>query len=128
MLKKESVLDILLDNGVEVEKAEKIVNILRMACHQQFKEDWTEKETNFNRLLNEEKNKLSELKKNFKEFISKNIAQLEAAKMLFDLNKTGFTHRQKDLYCNQAKKVMDIQIYEIKSQINMLLSGDDLPF
>ena len=48
--------------------------------------------------------------------IEKNICQLEAVKMLFDINVTGSTHRQKIAFCHSAKKVIDLQIDEVRNQ------------
>jgi cell division protein ZapA (FtsZ GTPase activity inhibitor) len=128
MIKKEPVLEILINEGVSQEKAEEIVNKLRIACHQQFKDDWTEKESNLNRLLNDEKIKMDNLYKKTKEIMSNNIAQLHAVNMLFDLMTTGYTHRQKEQFCTQSKKVIELQIEKIKTEIRYLTNGNDMPF
>lgn len=67
-----------------------------------------------------------ELKTKIKDLIFKNISQLEAVKILFGLMATGSTHRQKELFCQQSKSVIDFEISSLKSELD--INGGNLPF
>lgn len=78
--------------------------------------------------LNDAKIKNSQMLDKMKEMIDTNVAQLEAVKMLFSLMKSGSTHRQKHLFCEQSRNVIDIQISEVKNAKSWLEFNDKFPF
>jgi hypothetical protein len=80
------------------------------------------------RQLNDAKHKNSQMLDKMKAMVDTNVAQLEAVKMLFDLMKSGFTHRSKMMFCEHSKKVIDIQIAEVKDRKSWLEFDEKIPF
>lgn len=96
-MNKNEILEILASPITDLEKAEKIISIHRIeiSCEEKAKKEAIDMHN---------------------KHIDKNIIQLEAIKMLFDINATGSTHRQKVAFCQSAKKVIDLQIDLVNNQ------------
>lgn len=94
---KNEILEILSAEISNNDKAEKILSNhkIELSCEEKAKKEAIEMHN---------------------KHIEKNICQLEAIKMLFDINVTGSTHRQKVAFCQSAKKVIDLQISEVYNQ------------
>lgn len=56
----------------------------------------------------------------------KQISQMEAVKILFSIMSSAFTHRQKQLFAEQANAILTSQINELSSTMNF--TEVDLPF
>jgi hypothetical protein len=60
------------------------------------------------------------------QWCSKQIARLEAVKMLFSVMESGGTHRQKRLFYHQALIVIDSEIKNLQN--DKVSETEDLPF
>jgi hypothetical protein len=84
-------------------------------------------------LVSEKKTEISNLTsknnyliKQMNQWCSKQIARLEAVKMLFSVMESGGTHRQKRLFYHQALIVIDSEIKNLQN--DKVSETEDLPF
>jgi hypothetical protein len=130
MFDKQKIIDVLEISGYSPVTSEDIVNIFYKYVTPEVEKHKTETEKICRGLEMQLQNRYQEINRIWEKFetqINKNIIQLEAVKILFDLMKSGITHRQKELFCDQAKTIIDIQIEKI-NQTKYTILEKDLPF
>lgn len=72
------------------------------------------------------KKEKKQMQKQMNEWVSKQVARLEAVKMLWSIMDSGGSHRQKRLFMNQATIILQSEINELKRGV--IVNSDELPF